>query len=160
MFTWEHYPIAFLSGHIKLTFFVCPFLTLISVFFATLFSPHPLPVFFPWFQFLFVWLYFLHAPHPNLLFILYYIIYIFYSFWDFSYPPSIYLPTYMAIATYPVVIPIDPPRLTTIKGKNKMKVLHGTRSYVVKQINKGMIKVLDTCYIRVLQVLFWRCFPW
>jgi len=60
----------------------------------------------------------------------------------------------MAIATYPVAIPIDPPWSTTIKGKKKKKVLHGAWSCAVKQINKGMIKVLDTPYIRVLQVLF------
>jgi hypothetical protein len=29
-----------------------------------------------------------------------------------------------------------------------------------KQINKGTIKVFNTPYIKVLQVLFKKCFPW
>jgi hypothetical protein len=33
-------------------------------------------------------------------------------------------------------------------------------SYSFKQINKGMIKVFDAPYIRVLQVLIRECFPW
>jgi hypothetical protein len=44
--------------------------------------------------------------------------------------------------------------------KNKMKVLHGAWSCPLKQINKGMIQVFDTPYIRVLQVLLRECFPW
>jgi hypothetical protein len=40
-----------------------------------------------------------------------------------------------------------------------MKMLHGTWFCSFKQINKGMIKKYDTLYIRVLQVLFWKCFP-
>jgi hypothetical protein len=34
-----------------------------------------------------------------------------------------------------------------------MKVLHGAWSCSLKQINKGTIKVFDTPYIKVLQVL-------
>ncbi len=30
----------------------------------------------------------------------------------------------------------------------------------LNKINKGMIKVFNTPYIRVLQVLFRECFPW
>jgi len=40
-----------------------------------------------------------------------------------------------------------------------MKVLHEAWSCSLKQINKGMIKVFDTLYIMVLQVLFKECFP-
>jgi hypothetical protein len=41
-----------------------------------------------------------------------------------------------------------------------MKVLYGAWSFSLKQINKGMIKVFDTPYIRVLQVMFRKCSPW
>jgi hypothetical protein len=41
-----------------------------------------------------------------------------------------------------------------------MKVLHGAWSFSLKQINKEMIKVFDTPYIKVLQVLFKKCFSW
>ncbi len=41
-----------------------------------------------------------------------------------------------------------------------MKVLYGAWSFSLKQINKGMIKVFDTPYIRVLQVLFRKYSPW
>jgi hypothetical protein len=41
-----------------------------------------------------------------------------------------------------------------------MKVLHGAWSCSLKQIYKGMIKVFDTPYIKVLQVLFRECFSW
>jgi hypothetical protein len=40
-----------------------------------------------------------------------------------------------------------------------MKVLHGAWSCSFKQGNKGTIKVFDTPYIRVLQVLLRECFP-
>jgi hypothetical protein len=39
-----------------------------------------------------------------------------------------------------------------------MKVLHGAWSCSLKQINKETIKVFDTPYIKVLQVLFKECF--
>ncbi len=39
-----------------------------------------------------------------------------------------------------------------------MKVLHGACSCSFKQINKWMIKVFNTFYIKVLQVLFRECF--
>jgi hypothetical protein len=39
-----------------------------------------------------------------------------------------------------------------------MKVLCGPWSCSFKQINKGTIKVFDTPYTRVLQVLFKECF--
>ncbi len=35
-----------------------------------------------------------------------------------------------------------------------MKILHATWSCSFKQVNKGMIKVFDTPYIKVSQVLF------
>jgi adenylate cyclase len=41
-----------------------------------------------------------------------------------------------------------------------MKVLHGAWFCSLKQINKGIIKIFDTPYIRVLQVLLKECFPW
>jgi hypothetical protein len=41
-----------------------------------------------------------------------------------------------------------------------MKVLHGGWSCSLKQINKGTIKVFDTPYIKVLQVLLREFFPW
>jgi len=41
-----------------------------------------------------------------------------------------------------------------------MKVFHGAWFCSFKQINKGKIKVFDTPYIKVLQVLFRECFPW
>jgi hypothetical protein len=41
-----------------------------------------------------------------------------------------------------------------------MKVLHGACSCSFKQINKGSIKVFNTPYIKVLQVLLIECFPW
>jgi hypothetical protein len=34
-----------------------------------------------------------------------------------------------------------------------MKVLHGAWSYSFKQINKETIKIFDTPYIKILQVL-------
>ncbi len=40
-----------------------------------------------------------------------------------------------------------------------MKILHEAWSCSLKQINKGMIKIFDTPYIKVLQVLL-ECFPW
>jgi hypothetical protein len=39
-----------------------------------------------------------------------------------------------------------------------MKLLHGAWSCSFKQINKGLSKVFDTPYIKVLQVLFKKCF--
>jgi hypothetical protein len=44
--------------------------------------------------------------------------------------------------------------------KNKVKLLYGAWSGSLKQINKAIIKEFDTPYIRVLQVLFRKCFPW
>jgi hypothetical protein len=41
-----------------------------------------------------------------------------------------------------------------------MKVLHGASPYSLKQIMKGTIKIFDTPYIRVSQVLLKECFPW
>jgi len=41
-----------------------------------------------------------------------------------------------------------------------MKVLHGTWTCSLKQINRGTIKISDTPYIKVLQVLLRECFPW
>jgi hypothetical protein len=41
-----------------------------------------------------------------------------------------------------------------------MKVLHGAWSCSLKQINKGTIKIFDTPYIKVLQVLLRECLPW
>jgi len=65
----------------------------------------------------------------------------------------------MVTPTYMVATPIDPQWLITMK-KIKMKVLHGAWFCSLKQINKGTIKVFDTPYIRVLQVLLKECFPW
>jgi hypothetical protein len=39
-----------------------------------------------------------------------------------------------------------------------MKVLHGACLRSFKQINKGMIKVFDTPYIKILQALLRKCF--
>jgi hypothetical protein len=36
--------------------------------------------------------------------------------------------------------------------KKEMKVLHGTWSYLLNQITKGIIKIFFTTYIKVLQV--------
>jgi len=41
-----------------------------------------------------------------------------------------------------------------------MKVLHGAWSCSFKQINKGTIKAFNTPYIKVLQFLFRKSFPW
>jgi hypothetical protein len=68
-------------------------------------------------------------------------------------------PTYMATPTYVVASPIDPNNWQRWK-KNKMEFFHGTWSCSFKQINKGTIKVFDTPYINVFQVLFRECFPW
>jgi hypothetical protein len=59
----------------------------------------------------------------------------------------------MATPTYMVATPIDPQWLTTMREKKKMKVLHGSWSCSFKQINKRTIKIFDTPYIRILQVL-------
>jgi hypothetical protein len=64
----------------------------------------------------------------------------------------------MATPTNLVAIPIDPQGSTTMRGNNKLKVLNGAWSCSLKQINKGMIKIFDTPYIRVLQVLLKECF--
>jgi hypothetical protein len=65
----------------------------------------------------------------------------------------------MATPTNMIAIPIDPQRSTKMR-KKKLKVLHGTWSFSLKQINKGTIEVFDTPYIKVLQVLLIQCFPW
>jgi len=41
-----------------------------------------------------------------------------------------------------------------------MKVLHGAWPCSLKQINKGMIKIFNTPYIKVSQALFKECLPW
>jgi len=59
----------------------------------------------------------------------------------------------MVTPTNMVAIPIELQRSTPMRGNNKLKVLNGAWSCSLKQINKGMIKIFDTPYIRVLQVL-------
>jgi len=39
-----------------------------------------------------------------------------------------------------------------------MNILHGTWSCSLNQINKGMSKIFDTPYRKVLQVMFKKCF--
>jgi len=41
-----------------------------------------------------------------------------------------------------------------------MKVLHELALVHSNKINKGTIKVFNTHYIKVLQVLLKACFPW
>ncbi len=41
-----------------------------------------------------------------------------------------------------------------------MEVLHRAWFYSFKQINKRMVKIFDTPYIRVVQVVLKKCFSW
>ncbi len=69
-------------------------------------------------------------------------------------------PTYMATPTCMVATPINPQWSTTIRKEWNEDIAWSLLLFIQTFINKGMIKVFDTPYIRVLQVLLKKCFLW
>jgi hypothetical protein len=86
------------------------------------------------------------------------------SSWNFSHPPAppnlfIYLLA-LPPSTYLPGCHSNRPPIVDNDEEKIMKVLHGAWSCSLKQINKGISQVFDTPYIKVLQVLLIKCFPW
>jgi len=69
-------------------------------------------------------------------------------------------PTYMATPTCMVATPINPQWSTTMRKEWNEDIAWSLLSFIQTFINKGMIKIFDTPYIRVLQVLLKECFLW